>query len=79
VLVLSAAWDLGLERDATRFVALLRRCGVRTGYHVVDGAHHASMCWLDSTYDAAAAWCGGVMAMERAEQQGVQQGQGQGE
>lgn len=46
--------DLGLEKDAARFVELLERCGVPCHYHVVPGCHHGSICWTEETHDVAA-------------------------
>ena len=65
VLVLSAAWDLGLEVGAARFAVLLRRCGVRTDFAMVNGAHHASICWVEDSFQAVDDWCRAAMQRER--------------
>ena len=69
VLVLSAAWDLGLELGAVRFAVLLRRCGVRTDYAMVNGTHHASICWVEDSFQAVDDWCRTAMQRERMHSQ----------
>ena len=46
--------DLGLEHDAERFVALLRRCGVPTQHHTIPDCNHASICWAPAAHAIAA-------------------------
>lgn len=54
--VLSAAWDLGLEVDAVRFVTRLAHHGVEVHYDRIGRTNHASINWACETHTKLSRW-----------------------
>lgn len=63
--VLSAADDLGLEKDAVDFVVHLKLNGFTVQYDSVAESNHPNICWSEITHNKAAAFLRSVLARKQ--------------